>query len=328
MARRCPLTHSCAAGDAFYIVESGTVDVYVSDQGVEPVARIEKGGWFGEKALMTEDVRQATCIASTDAKCLSLVREDFVRMLGSLQDLLSGTAVRPSTAKQQVAEPAGGLPLDGAQQQHSFELADLDIKRTLGIGAFGRVKLVKVKPDRIPPNGDPNQTYALKCLSKAGVVDNGLQEHVVNEKMIMAELNHPFILTFHGAMQDEHNVYFLLEVLLGGELFRTLRCEGQFSESTSRFYAASVMLAFCQIHSKKVRCVGSSPSLSARLHSSSDDSRFRGTRSRTGTSSRRTSSWTRTDTSRSSTSASRRSSTEASHGRSAARPTTLRRRSY
>lgn len=246
-------------GDAFYIIESGTIDVFTTEQGAdEPVARLQSGQFFGEKALMSEDVRQATCIASTDAKCLTLTREDFVRMLGNLQDLLNGVDKRPSTAstkqidtgENDTDKPKEAETDDGGASK--LALADLDIHRTLGVGAFGRVKLVKVKPDKIPKNGNPNQTYALKCLSKRGIVDSGLQDHVINEKKIMDELNHPFILTFHAAMQDEHNVYFLLEILLGGELFRTLRCEGQFSESTSRFYAASVMLAFCQIHSKKI----------------------------------------------------------------------------
>ena len=164
-------------GDAFYIIESGTIDVFITEQGDEPVARLTSGQFFGEKALMSEDVRQATCIASSDAKCLTLTREDFVRMLGNLQDLLNGVSQRPSTAKctdeSEPTEESNGT---------TYELDDLDIRRTLGIGAFGRVKLVKVKPDRVPSNADPNQTYALKCLSKKGVVDNGLQEHVVNEK--------------------------------------------------------------------------------------------------------------------------------------------------
>mmetsp|Transcript_32112 Transcript_32112/g.67940 ORF Transcript_32112/g.67940 Transcript_32112/m.67940 type:complete len:738 (+) Transcript_32112:222-2435(+) len=233
-------------GDAFYIIESGTIDVFITEQGDEPVARLTSGQFFGEKALMSEDVRQATCIASTDAKCLTLMREDFVRMLGNLQDLLNGVDKRPSTAKVDKPED------ETNDNSIKYELGDLEIRRTLGVGAFGRVKLVKVKPEKLAKNADPKQTYALKCLSKRGIVDSGLQDHVVNEKNIMSELNHPFILTFHCAMQDDHNVYFLLEILLGGELFRTLRCEGQFPESWSRFYAASVMLAFCQIHSKKI----------------------------------------------------------------------------
>lgn len=243
-------------GDAFYIIESGTVDVFIAEQGIEPVARLTSRQFFGEKALLSEDVRQATCIASTDTKCLTLTREDFVRMLGNLQDLLNDGKQRPSSswAPTRVETDDTESSTDTEQSSSTkFELSDLEIKRTLGIGAFGRVKLVKVKSDKVSKGGRPTtQTYALKCLSKRAIVDSGLQDHVINEKVIMSELNHPFILTFHCAMQDDQNIYFLLEVLLGGELFRTLRQEGQFSESWSRFYAASVMLAFCQIHSRKI----------------------------------------------------------------------------
>lgn len=242
-------------GDAFYIIESGTVDVFIAEQGNEPVARLTSGQFFGEKALLSEDVRQATCIASTDAKCLTLMREDFVRMLGNLQDLLNKDGKRPTTASQRGTEEVESMDItEHSSSSTCFELSDLEIRRTLGVGAFGRVKLVKVKPKKalMGEGENSSQTYALKCLSKRAIVDSGLQDHVVNEKVIMSELNHPFILTFHCAMQDDHNIYFLLEVLLGGELFRTLRQEGQFSESWSRFYAASVMLAFCQIHSRKI----------------------------------------------------------------------------
>ena len=94
-----------------------------------------------------------------------------------------------------------------------------------------------------------NTSYALKTLSKSSIVENGLQEHVLNEKNIMGQLNHPFIIKFHSATQDDKYIYFLLEVLLGGELFKYLRKEMQFSESWTRFYTASVVLAFSQIHS-------------------------------------------------------------------------------
>lgn len=236
-------------GDAFYIIESGSIDVFIDSKGDEPVNTMSSGQFFGERALMSEDVRAATCVAATDTKCITLMREDFVRMLGNLQDLLNETA-RPSTAKKADEDTEEKPPDESGACK--YELGDLEIRQTLGVGAFGRVKLVKVKPEKVPKDGNPNQTYALKCLSKRGIVESGLQDHVVNEKNIMSELNHPFILTFYCAMQDDHHVYFLLEILLGGELFRTLRHEGQFPESWSRFYAASVMLAFCQIHSKKI----------------------------------------------------------------------------
>ena len=55
-------------------------------------------------------------------------------------------------------------------------------------------------------------------------------------------------------MQVDHTAYFLLEIPLGREIFRVLRVERQFPEARSRFSTASVVLAFCQIHSHKITC--------------------------------------------------------------------------
>lgn len=77
-------------GDIFYLIESGSVDVFKKDSGDKPITTLESGHFFGEKALLTEDVRQATCIATKDVKCLFLMRQDFNLMLGDLQDLLDG----------------------------------------------------------------------------------------------------------------------------------------------------------------------------------------------------------------------------------------------
>lgn len=77
-------------GDAFYLIEKGTVDVFTKENGKKPVMTLQPGQFFGERALLSEDVRQATCIASSEVQCLFLMREDFVLMLGDLQDLLDG----------------------------------------------------------------------------------------------------------------------------------------------------------------------------------------------------------------------------------------------
>ena len=79
-------------GDIFYLIESGAVDIFKKDFGEKPIATLNSGQFFGERALLSEDVRQATCIASSDVQCLFLMRDDFVLMLGDLQDLLDGNA--------------------------------------------------------------------------------------------------------------------------------------------------------------------------------------------------------------------------------------------
>jgi len=124
------------------------------------------------------------------------------------------------------------------------ELKDLEIKQIIGIGAFGVVKIVRAKG-----NG---KTYALKQLSKKTIVENSLHDHVMSEMRLLEELHHPFIINLHCAMQNDRYIYFLLELLLGGELFKFLRAETQFPENWSKFYSASVLMAFRLMHSKNI----------------------------------------------------------------------------
>lgn len=78
-------------GNVFYMIESGDVDVFIKAKGDTPVVTLSSGAFFGEKALLSDDKRSATCVAKTDVKCLILLRDDFVQMLGDLRDLMDGT---------------------------------------------------------------------------------------------------------------------------------------------------------------------------------------------------------------------------------------------
>ena len=52
-------------GDTFYIIQSGEVNVFKSRLGDgKPVAKLGKEKFFGEKALLSDDVRQATVVAA------------------------------------------------------------------------------------------------------------------------------------------------------------------------------------------------------------------------------------------------------------------------
>ena len=77
----------------------------------------------------------------------------------------------------------------------------------------------------------------------------------------MAQLRHPFLVNLHATYKDKNRLFFLLEVVQGGELFSVLREKTLFDEDTAKFFAASVLLAFEYMHSMnivyrdlKVRC--------------------------------------------------------------------------
>lgn len=72
------------AGDAFYLVASGSVGVYAAGQS-EPeglrVRTLHAGEPFGEMALLTNDPRTATIRAETDCRVLRLPRSSFLDLV-------------------------------------------------------------------------------------------------------------------------------------------------------------------------------------------------------------------------------------------------------
>ena len=94
-------------------------------------------------------------------------------------------------------------------------LNDFVVGRTIGTGSFGRVHMVK---DKVT-----NQYYAMKALIKAEVVQNRQVEHTINEKKILALLDHPFVVKLITTFQDSKHLFFVLEYIQGGELFTYLR---------------------------------------------------------------------------------------------------------
>lgn len=221
----------------FYIIQSGEVDIYKKELGPNAIARLGKEKFFGEKALLSDDVRQATVVAaSTKVVCYVMTREDFVRVLGNLQDLLDGKNERESVRSR----PS----IIGGKAKITYKLEELITLNVLGQGAFGKVKLVKAK--------DTGECYALKAQGKQFIVQNGQKEYIVNELRLMQKLKHPNILVMHCAMQDQKYIYFLLDLLPGGELMNILESKGKMSEEWVRFYSASVVLAYTEFHKNRI----------------------------------------------------------------------------
>jgi len=221
------------AGNTFYIIQSGEVDL--CKKGLGPIGTIGKGKYFGEKALLSDDDRYLTAEASTEkVVCYVMTRSEFTRMLGNLQDILDGKDSKKAvTFSTNVKKSRVVLKLD-----------DLEVKNVLGEGRFGKVKLAKDK--------ESGKYYALKAQNKQFILDNGQKTYIMAELRLMYKLNHPNVLMLHCAMQDKRYIYFLLDLLPGGGVMTLLERKGKLPEDWVRFYSASVVLAFTEFHRNRV----------------------------------------------------------------------------
>ena len=73
-----------------------------------------------------------------------------------------------------------------------------------------------------------------------------------NEKSILQEINHPFLLSLTWSYKDNTNLYLMFPYVCGGELFTYLRMAGTFPTTTTLFYSAEIVSAFSYLHSLNI----------------------------------------------------------------------------
>ncbi|XP_055586479.1 serine/threonine-protein kinase Warts-like [Uranotaenia lowii] len=113
--------------------------------------------------------------------------------------------------------------------------------KTIGIGAFGEVTLVK-KIDT------PNHLYAMKTLRKADVLKRNQVAHVKAERDILAEADNEWVVKLYYSFQDKDNLYFVMDYIPGGDLMSLLIKKGVFEEDLARFYVAELTCAIDSVH--------------------------------------------------------------------------------
>ena len=77
-------------------------------------------------------------------------------------------------------------------------------------------------------------------------------DHVKNEKNILSEIHHPFIVDLLWFYKDKNLLYMLFPYVCGGELFSYLRTAGRFNSHTSMFYSVEIVSALEYLHSLSI----------------------------------------------------------------------------
>lgn len=122
----------------------------------------------------------------------------------------------------------------------SFTIDDFELTTVIGKGSFGKVMQVRKR--------DTGRIYALKTIRKSHIVQRNEITHTLAERMVLAQVNSPFIVPLKFSFQSEQKLYLVLAFVNGGELFHHLQREQRFNEERARFYSAELLLALEHLH--------------------------------------------------------------------------------
>ncbi|KAJ3243252.1 hypothetical protein HDU77_010499 [Chytriomyces hyalinus] len=124
------------------------------------------------------------------------------------------------------------------------DITHFEIGISIGKGAFGKVRIVQHKKTKVQ--------YAVKYMNKAEIIKRGSAEHVLSERRLLEEAQHPFIVNMRYAFQDDEHLLMILDLKLGGDLRFHLTYKGPFVENRAKFYFQEVSCALNYLHGLKI----------------------------------------------------------------------------
>jgi cGMP-dependent protein kinase len=129
-------------------------------------------------------------------------------------------------------------------QNTNVPMDSLTCVQVVGRGGFGVVKMVKHKVTQT--------RYALKCVNIKQAVERRQQRALVLERTLLAELDHPFLIKFIRSFVGRRYVYFLMELVTGGELVDALYSLGLLNKEKAQFYIGSISMALDFLHQRQI----------------------------------------------------------------------------
>ena len=94
------------------------------------------------------------------------------------------------------------------QVKKDIKFEDLKIQMVLGSGSFGKVYLAEYE----------GKLYAVKAIKKTLLIMEKIRKDVENERDIMAENDHPFLIDMEFLFENDHRIYFVMPFIRGGEV--------------------------------------------------------------------------------------------------------------
>jgi 5'-AMP-activated protein kinase catalytic alpha subunit len=124
------------------------------------------------------------------------------------------------------------------------KIGKYELHRTLGEGSFGKVKYAI--------HTETNEPVAIKILDKETLRKKNMSAQIKKEIALMRLINHRHVIGIKDVFATATNIFIVLELVEGGELFDKIVEEGRLSEDRARFYMRQLLDGMECCHAKGV----------------------------------------------------------------------------
>ena len=210
--------------DKFYVIKKGSVIVLRDEKRVR---ELEKGNCFGELALLSNEPRSATIQAKEYCTLYVLEKNDFINSID--KKFFEYLNIKMSL-------------LD----DFNMSLNDFYFCKNLGQGKFGEVSLVH----------NNKHFYAIKCVDrKEAEKQKHLIKYFLEERRVLLELDHPFIMKLVRTFKSRDNIFFLTNFINGKGLGKHLETKKEKTfrnKEETRFYISFLYVILDYLNSKGI----------------------------------------------------------------------------
>ncbi|CAD8060035.1 unnamed protein product [Paramecium sonneborni] len=126
----------------------------------------------------------------------------------------------------------------------SFCKSDFKMLFVIGRGGFGKVWKAENKKTK--------QQYAIKEMSKCKIINKKSISSVMNEKYLLSNLRHSFLVNMHASFQDRENLYLVMDLMQGGDLRYHLCNQKRFTEKQTKFFIVCILIALDYLHTNTI----------------------------------------------------------------------------
>lgn len=90
----------------------------------------------------------------------------------------------------------------------------------------------------------------MKVIDKSQIVKSKMVRNVMNERKILSDLDYPLIVNLRYSLQNELDLFMIVDLMLGGDLRYHMKYDKKISMERIKFYVAQTALSINYLHEK------------------------------------------------------------------------------